>query len=155
MSIKNLSVVGDASVVTQPADTASSANSVPLRDASGDLAAGNVVTAATTMVTSAGTRLKSTAKSANFTASKTESTFYVVDTSGGSVTVTLPSAATSADVMFGVKKTSGSNSLIVDGAAAELIDGAATLTATAIQAALLFWCDGTAWYTVSRQGTWS
>lgn len=155
MSTLLVSQVGSASAISTVVDTAATANTIPLRDSNGDQAAGNVVTAATTLVTSAGTRLKSTAKAASFTASKTESTFYVCDTTSGSITVTLPSAATSTDVIFGVKKTVAGNSLIVDGASAELIDGAATLTATAAQAALLFWCDGSAWYSISRQGTWS
>ncbi len=64
-------------------------------------------------------------------------------------------AAANAGLVIGVKKTSASNSLIVDPNSSELIDGAATLTATAIQAALLFYCDGTGWQTISRQGTWS
>lgn len=155
MSSQLLSVVGTSGVVTQIADEAASNGTVPLRDSSGNLAAGNVVTATTTLVSSAGLILKSTAKSANFTASKTESTFYVVDTTSGSVTVTLPSAAASAGVVFGFIKPVAANSLILDGASSETINGATTKTSATQWASCIIWCDGTSWYQTAIAGTWT
>ncbi len=128
-------------------------NTLVERDASGN-STFNTLTASVALVSSGSHFLLTTAKTTSFTAD-TASSIYTCDTSGGSITMTLPAVASSTNLNYIVKKTSASNSLIVDGNASELIDGAATLTATANYAALHFYCDGTAWYTVARQGTWS
>ena len=53
-----------------------------------------------------------------------------VTTSGGSVTVTLPPAASVPGKQYHVKKLSAANTLTLDGNGAETIDGAATLAWT-------------------------
>lgn len=53
----------------------------------------------------------------------------LVDTSGGAVTLTLPSAASAAEIT--VKNVAGANSVTLDGAGAQEIDGSATLVLAA------------------------
>lgn len=50
----------------------------------------------------------------------------LVDTSGGSVTITLPPAQQHPNKKFEVKKTSASNTLTVQRSGSDLIDGAST-----------------------------
>jgi hypothetical protein len=74
-----------------------------------------------------------------------------VDTTAGNVTVTLPPAATVPGQLFEVKKALGGNNVILDGDAAEPIDGAATQTITALNGTLSVRSRGTAalgWWTV-------
>ena len=134
-------------------DSTATVNTIAERDASGN-STFNTLTASVQLVSSGSTKLKNTAKTTSFTADTTSSV-YTCDTSGGSITMTLPAAASSNDIHYMIKKTSASNSLIVDGASSELIDAAATLTATALHSALHFYCDGTGWQTITRQGTWT
>lgn len=81
------------------------------------------------------------------TTSRTAVTGEVVlvddDTAGSTVTVTLP-ASVSGDKIT-VKKLGTTADVIIDGDAAELIDGAATFTLTAQYAALTVIADGTGW----------
>lgn len=92
--------------------------------------------------------LQSVSKSTNYTVTTSDRLIYV-DTSGGSVTLALPAAATpNTYTIFSAVKTSASNSLIVDPNGAELIDGASTKTVTAINARLDFYSDGSAWHTI-------
>jgi len=134
-------------------DSAATVNTIAERDASGNTTF-NTLTASVQLVSNGSFKLLNTAKTTSFTADTTSST-YTCNTSGGSITMTLPAVASSTGIHYMIKKTNASNSLIVDGAGAETIDGAATLTATADDAALHFFCDGTEWHTVARQGTWS
>lgn len=53
----------------------------------------------------------------------------LVDTTGGSVTLTLPSAAAAAEIV--AKNYAGTNSVILDGAGVQTIDGAATFNLAA------------------------
>lgn len=66
----------------------------------------------------------------------TQDVFVVVDTSGGNVTLTLPSLATSHGKVYFIFKPSASNDLVLDGNAAETIDGSATQTVQAADGAL-------------------
>jgi hypothetical protein len=88
-----------------------------------------------------------TAKSANFSADDTMDV-CIVDTSAGSVTVSLPAAATCAGKVLTFKKKVAANSLILDGNAAETIDGAATLTKTSQYDSVTIICDGTTWWVI-------
>lgn len=147
-------VLGSSTEQMLGSDTANTPNALVERDSSGNVAAG-AGTFAGLITGGLGIILKSTAKTANFTASKTESTFYVVDSTAGSVTVALPAAASSAGVVFGFVKTIAANSLILDGNASETVGGATTKTATAQYAAITIWCDGSAWHILSNVGTFS
>ncbi len=134
-------------------DSTATVNTIAERDASGN-STFNTLTASIQIVANGSLKLLNTAKSANFTAD-TASVAYTCDTTGGSITMTLPAVASSTGLHYMIKKTVAANSLIVDGNASETIDGATTLTATAQYAALHFYCDGTTWWTITRQGTWS
>jgi hypothetical protein len=74
---------------------------------------------------------------------------YYCDTSGGSITVALPDA-TATDAARGrvvtFIKTNAANSLILDPNAAQTINGAATLTITAIYDFRGIVSDGTEWF---------
>jgi hypothetical protein len=68
------------------------------------------------------------------------------DTAAGVVTITLPPSL--ADDMIIVKKKGTSFDVIIDGDTAELIDGLATFTLTALNSALTIIADGTGWHIV-------
>ncbi len=57
-------------------------------------------------------------------------TLYKVDTSGGSVTMTLPPARTAVGMRVEFKKMTSANTLTVDASGSETIDGSATLALT-------------------------
>jgi hypothetical protein len=93
-----------------------------------------------------GTSVVST--SGNYTATVNDSVI-VVNASGGSVTVTLPAAATAKGRMYNIKKTDASaNSLVIDGNASETIDGALTLTTTTQYHSFTLVCDGSNWWLI-------
>ena len=74
-----------------------------------------------------------------------------VDTTGGDRTVTLlPADGTVDSQILVIKKMAAGNSLIVDGDSAETIEGAATLTLTALNEAYTIQSDGTAWHILSH-----
>jgi len=86
------------------------------------------------------------AKTASFTADEEEATHYTIDTTAGSVTATLPPAATGLRFTF-VKKDSGPNSVTIDGDGSETINGATSLAPfTAQFTSYTVWSDGTEWY---------
>ena len=72
--------------------------------------------------------------------------FYTVDSSGGDVTATLPAASASAGKTLDICHKTTGNDVIIDGASAETINGATTVTLTgvAFQNITLF-CTGTEW----------
>lgn len=69
----------------------------------------------------------------------------------GSVTITLPAAATCTGRIYVIKKISAAaNDVIVDGAASETIDGnAAGKTLTAQYSSMTIQCNGTTWFIIS------
>ncbi len=69
----------------------------------------------------------------------------LVDTSAGSVTLTLPAASTVRGQWFEVKKLTAANTLTLDPAGSETIDGAATLAWTAQYQCYTVYSDGTTW----------
>ncbi len=85
-------------------------NTLAERDASGNTTF-NTLTASVQLVSDGSLVLKNTAKTTSFTADTT-SHIYTCDTSGGSITMTLPAVASSNGLQYVVKKTSASNSLI-------------------------------------------
>lgn len=94
-----------------------------------------------------GWTLQRLAKSANYTVTASDR-LIDVDTSGGDVTLTLPSAATPQPyTIFSFVKTSASNNLVLDPNGSELIDGAATKTITSAGRTDIY-STGTAWRTL-------
>jgi len=89
--------------------------------------------------------LQSVTKTSNYSVTTSDRLIYV-DTSGGSVTLTLPAAASmNPYTVFSFVKTSASNNLVLDGNGAETIDGAATKTLTALNVRADLYSTGSAW----------
>lgn len=76
---------------------------------------------------------------------------YLVDTSGGAITLNLPAAAQNAWFMVKDKKgTSVANNITLHRSASELIDGvAADATLAAPYGGWIFFSDGTDWYSMA------
>ncbi len=76
----------------------------------------------------------------------------LADTSSNAITVNLPAAATAGDGFeIAVKITDATNSVTIDGNAAETIDGAATLVLSTLNDAVLLVCDGSNWFVKADQ----
>lgn len=74
----------------------------------------------------------------------------LVNPAAAAATVTLPAAASNTGRIYVVKRSATSaNSVTIDPANAELIDGAATLVLTTRQGATIQ-CDGVGWYIIGR-----
>lgn len=94
--------------------------------------------------------LLTTTKSTNVTINADER-LVLVDTSGGNRTITLPNAnGPQPYTPFSFVKQSASNTLTIDGAGSETIDGATTATLTALNQRIDIYSDGTAWRTIRR-----
>ena len=72
-------------------------------------------------------------------------TLLLVDSTAGSVTITLPAAQDSKGYTVQVKKLIAANTVTLDAYSAELIDGAATLAWTTQYQSYFIVCDGTGW----------
>lgn len=72
----------------------------------------------------------------------------LVDTTAGSVTLTLPLAASVRGQWFEFKKLVAANTLTLDPAGSETIDGAATLAWTTQYQSYTVFSDGTEWWIV-------
>lgn len=85
-------------------------------------------------------------KTAAYTMTATDS-ICLADATSASFVITLPAVASSAGIMYNIKKIdSSANTVTIDGNAAELIDGAAnTVLGFQFQSISLI-CDGSAWY---------
>tara|TARA_R110001583_G_scaffold123825_1_gene275230 strand:- start:195 stop:695 length:501 start_codon:yes stop_codon:yes gene_type:complete len=70
------------------------------------------------------------------------------DTAAGVVTLTLPAVATSAGLTYSVKKVGSTANVVIDGAGAETIDGATTLTLSTQYDSTTLYCDGTEWFII-------
>lgn len=84
-------------------------------------------------------------KTASYTATL-DDTMISFDTTSGACTLNLPAASTAAGKVYIVIFAGGGNTLTIDPAGAELINGAATATKSIIGQVLLS-CNGTAWFT--------
>jgi hypothetical protein len=73
---------------------------------------------------------------------------YLVDTTGGTVTMTLPLASTVPGKKFTFKKLVAANTLTVSATSPNTIDGAATLSWTARWTTNRFVSDGITWYLI-------
>ena len=72
----------------------------------------------------------------------------LVDTSGGDVTVTLPSAPNAIRKLYNIKKIDASNTLTIATPAAGTIDGAASKDLTTLYESVTLQCDGTNWHII-------
>lgn len=72
----------------------------------------------------------------------------LANSTSGDLTVTLYAASGNANRIVQVKKIVAANNVIVDGNAAETIDGSATQTISAIYTNLSMVCDGTNWHII-------
>lgn len=90
---------------------------------------------------------KTVTKTADYTATL-DDFVILVDASGASRTITLPTAASATQHGFYIKMTAqaGANTVTVDPNGAELVDGAATYVLTVLYEAVLVVSDGSAWY---------
>jgi len=88
------------------------------------------------------------AKAADYTATDSDYTILVT-CSIADITITLPAAADNTGRTYNIKKVDATAwTVIVDGNAGELIDGAATQTIIAQYDSLQIQCDGTGWYII-------
>lgn len=87
-------------------------------------------------------------KTTNYTATSADHTM-LCDANTGSITITLPTAVGISGRVYVIKKVdSSANTVIVDGNASELIDGALTQTLTAIYESITIQSNGSAWYII-------
>lgn len=96
----------------------------------------------------AGTVRQVITKSATGNLTVNESGIILVDTTGGSVTLTLPAAASSKGRYYYVKKLVAANTFTLEGDGAETIDGAANIALNRRYNALLVVGDGDEWHLV-------
>jgi len=89
-----------------------------------------------------------TVTTTTYTAEPTDTYIVANDTTaGGIVTITLPPAATAGEgCQIYIKKIGNTANVVIDGNAAETIDGAATATLTTQYESIDLVCDGTGWY---------
>lgn len=92
-------------------------------------------------------------KTGNYTMTAADRLLFC-NTTSGTITGTLPPAANvNAWTPYSVEKTAVANSLILDPDGSETIDGASTLTLTALYAHADFVSDGVSkWFTISDEG---
>lgn len=120
-----------------------------------DLGSGNV-TANTFLANDTSTGTLSVSQAARFplstvTSNTTLSTgnyTVICDTTVGAVTVTLPTAASSAGRIYIIKRT-GANNVIIDPDGSELIDGVATKTLSTDMSAVTIQSDSVGWFIIS------
>lgn len=86
-----------------------------------------------------------TSKTANYTATSTD-TYINVDASGGAVVITLPAVSGNTGLEINVKKIDGSvNTVTIDGNGSETIDGATTRVIAVQYTAYTLVCTGSGW----------
>jgi len=85
---------------------------------------------------------------ANTTLTRSHRT-VLCDSSAGTFTVTLPAAANAKYQIYEIKKTDTSGiAVLIDGNAAETIDGALTKALNLQNESITIQCDGTNWYII-------
>ena len=96
-----------------------------------------------TITTSGGYSIST--KSANYTETATTGTVVIKgDTSGGTFTITLPTAVGN-NAMIIIKKSAGSAGLVIDGSGTETIDGSLTVTLNKVNESLTLVSDNANW----------
>jgi hypothetical protein len=125
-------------------------------DAGLDMIGIDLATPASRLDVGASFGAKVTARSADTTL---DATHYHVEVTTGSVadvTITLPAAVNCLGRIYKITKVdAGTKNVIVDGNAAETINGAATKTSSARWDSITIQSNGTSWTKTSRIGTWS
>jgi len=84
---------------------------------------------------------------ANTTATLTDGIF-LVDTSSGAITITLPAASTATNKRYSFKLIDATNTFTIDGNASETIDGATTKVLSTLYDSLTIICDSSAWWII-------
>jgi hypothetical protein len=87
-------------------------------------------------------------KTANYTATASDSTI-LCDATSGSITITLPAASGLSRVYVVKKIDSSANTVVIDPNASELIDGATTLTLSTQWSGKQFQSNGTSWFVIA------
>lgn len=130
-------------------DTGSTANTYVKRDSNADISTRRFLTPVGGGIRNLGDWTRAyAAKTANYTVADGDDIIYA-DAAGGSFTVTLPAAASSAGLVVTVVKTTSANTVTIQGAAAELINAANTLAMTTQYTTKTLHCNGTQWYVVA------
>ena len=88
-----------------------------------------------------------TTVSSNTTLDNSHST-VLVDTSGGSITVTLPTASSASRRVYNIKKVTSANTLTIDGDSTETIDGSETQDISNQYDSVSIQSDGTEWWII-------
>lgn len=90
-------------------------------------------------------------KTASFAVAATDAgKTYLCNSASGDIGVTLPAAADAGDgFVVTIKKTVAANTVTIDPDGSETIDGDGTSALTAVNAAVMIQCDGSAWYRTS------
>lgn len=129
-------------------DDGASANSIAVRDSSADLYAA-------TLRSSAGLRSGGNFhrmvvnKTTGYTIGDTDD-IVTGDTTSAGFTLTLPAAASSTGKIVTVVKTIAANTLTIQGAGSELINGSNTLALTTQYSCRTLVCNGTAWLVIAN-----
>ena len=97
-------------------------------------------------VTASGPR-KTESKTADYTITSADDVI-LVDATSGNVTVTLPTAVGLDGRRYHIKKTTGPNSVIIDGNGAETIDGSLTAVVTIQYVAITVVSDNANWHII-------
>lgn len=101
-----------------------------------------------TLSASGGSGYTITTQTSNYTETATSGTRIIVgNTTGGSFTVTLPTAVGNTAVLI-IKKSAGSAGLVIDGAGSETIDGGATATLLEVNSSITLVSNNSNWIIV-------
>ncbi|MGK5091237.1 tail fiber domain-containing protein, partial [Deltaproteobacteria bacterium TL4] len=109
---------------------------------------GNVTTAKLSVDAKQTLKLDATVKTGNYSATGSDGVI-LANTSGGAFVIDLPTAIGSAGRTYTVKLTQGGNTLTIDPAGSETLDGSAVKTLSRTGDVLSVISDGTNWLTVS------
>lgn len=77
-----------------------------------------------------------------------DDTTVLCDTSANSITVNLPTAASAKNKVYNIKKINALNTVTIDPAGAETIDGALTQVIAVLFASLAIVSDGATWWII-------
>lgn len=144
MARKQFPTIADAIATS---DDAASANTLAVRDGSGDLYANRLRPALG--LRNQGDWHRNFANKTVGYAVVDGDDVLTVDSTGGNVTITLPAAAASSGKVVTVVKKVAANNVTIQGSGAELINGANTLVLAAQYAAKTLICDGVQWYVIA------
>ncbi len=156
MADKQLAVISAVALASE----AAVADTIVKRDASNNVALGNTATISAGLALTGFLKPTVQTKTSTFTIDEvvgatTNATIFLCDSTSGSVTANLPAVATSTGRVLIFVKTVSANSLIIDGASTETVNGATTKTSTGQYSIYAVVCDGTQWIAIIISGTWT